>query len=97
MLEANRYRYLIVAAVILLFACKGDPGSQGPTGPSGPQGPGDSQGGQGLPGAAGPQGPQGVQGLPGADGEPLNWADEIEDGNLAGAIYLVGFEAENYI
>ena len=90
------HRYLIAAAVILMVACKGDPGSQGPTGPSGPQGPG---GPQGDPGASGPQGPPGVQGQPGTDGEgaPLNWADVIEDGNLAEAIYLVGYETEDII
>ena len=90
------HRYLIAAAVFLMVACKGDPGSQGPTGPSGPQGPG---GPQGDPGAVGPQGPPGVQGLPGTDGEgaPLNWADVIEDGNLAEAVYLVGYETEDNI
>ena len=85
------YRHLVLAVMVLMFACKGDPGTQGPTGPSGPPGPGGPQGVQGLPGAPGSQG---VQGLPGVDGEPLNWADTIEDGNLAGAIYLVGFETE---
>ena len=95
-MKESTYRYLILAAVVLLLACKGDPGSQGPTGPSGPQGPG---GPQGPPGEAGPQGPPGVQGQPGSDGEgaPLNWADVIEDGNLAESIYLVGFETEDNI
>ena len=88
------YRYLILAVTVLMVACKGDPGTQGPTGPSGPPGQGGPQGVQGLPGAPGSQG---VQGLPGVDGEPLNWADTIEDGNLAGALYLVGFETENHI
>ena len=90
------HRYLIAAAVIVLLACKGDPGSQGPTGPTGPKG---DTGLPGDPGAAGPQGAPGVQGLPGTDGEgaPLNWADVIEDGNLAESIYLVGFETEDNI
>ena len=93
------HRYLIAAAVILMVACKGDPGSQGPTGPSGPQGPGGPQGDPGNPGAAGPQGPPGAQGQPGTDGAdaPLNWADVVEDGNLAEAIYLVGYETEDNI
>lgn len=88
------HRHLLMACVVLMIACKGEPGSQGPTGPSGSQGPGGPQGVQGLPGVTGPQG---VQGLPGVDAEQLNWANVIEDGNLAGAIYLVGFETESNV
>lgn len=85
------HRVLFVLAASVLFACKGDPGSQGPMGPSGspgPEGPQGIQGIQGLPGDTGPHGPEGPPGM------PLNWADVIEEGNLAEAIYLVGFETE---
>ena len=79
-------RFHLVLAASLLIACKGDPGSQGPIGPSGPPGSVGTQGVQGIQGDTGSRGPQGP---PGA---PLNWADVIEEGDLAGAIYLVGFE-----
>ena len=85
------HRILFVLAVSILIACKGDPGSHGPTGPSGPPGPGGPQGVQGIQGLPGDTGPHGLQGPPGM---PLNWADVIEEGNLAEAIYLVGFETE---
>lgn len=82
---------MLALPMSMLIACKGDPGLQGPTGPSGLQGPEGDQGIQGIQGDTGPHGPQGPPGM------PLNWADVIEEGDLAGAIYLVGLETEDNI
>ena len=94
-----------VVLFAVLTACKGDPGAQGPTGPQGnqgvqgPQGVQGVQGDQGVRGVQGEQGTQGSQGVQGAQGpqgeqgEPgvtLDWADTIEKGRLADAIYIVG-------
>ena len=56
---------LLVSAIILLSACKGDTGPVGPIGLQGPVGP---QGPQGVSGPTGPQGAQGPQGVPGPQG-----------------------------
>ena len=85
---------LVMFALPMLIACKGDQGPVGPQGPQGLQGPAGSQG---VHGTEGPRGPQGEPGTLGEPGEPLNWADVIEDGHLADAIYLVGVETEDNI
>lgn len=79
---------LMVFALPIMIACKGEQGPVGPQGnpgPEGVQGPAGPEGGRGIQGPSGPQGDPGV---------PLNWADVIEEGNLAEALYLVGFETE---
>ncbi|MCY3713666.1 MAG: serine protease [Gemmatimonadetes bacterium] len=45
---------------------------------------------QGVQGDQGVQGEQGLQGIQGETGEMLNWADVIDKGRLAEAIYIVG-------
>ena len=73
----------------------GPQGGQGSQGIQGVEGPGGPAGPQGTQGPQGPQGDTGPQGLPGADGEPLNWADVMEDGNIYNAVYVVGIYVLN--
>lgn len=98
-----------------LFACEGKPGPTGPAGSRGSAGPAGQQGvqgPQGEPGRDGARGPagqtgaRGPAGQQGPAGEPLNWADVIEqapapDGNmnLYDAIYAIGVRVrgDNYI
>ena len=87
-----RKPFLMVLFVVLA-ACQGDQGQLGPTGPQGVQGVQGVQGTQGVQGVQGVQGTQGLQGDKGDQGEAgvtLNWADTIEKGSLADAIYIVG-------
>lgn len=88
---------LVIFALPMLIACKGDQGPVGPQGAQGLQGPAGSQGVQGAEGPGGPRGEPGSDSEPGQPGEPLNWADVIEDGHFADAIYLVGVETEDNI
>ena len=90
---------LLMTLFVVLTACQGDQGQLGPTGPQGVQGVQGVQGTQGIQGVQGEQGVQGVQGTQGVQGEKgdqgepgvtLNWADTIEKGRLADAIYIVG-------
>lgn len=81
----------------------GDDGQTGPQGPQGPQGPAGTdgedgeQGPQGPPGTdgeqgpQGPEGPEGPQGPAGPRGEPLVWADVLEENRVEEAVYAVGF------
>ena len=94
--------------VVALLACEGKPGPTGPAGARGSAGPTGATGPTGDTGATGPAGPQGLrgpQGLPGRTGqqgpagEPLNWADVIEAGNLDEAVYaiVVRVRGGNYV
>ena len=99
------FRFGGLLLVFALFACEGKPGPTGPAGSSGSAGPQGPVGEQGQTGARGPAGatgatgatgPAGPQGLP---GEPLNWADVIEESNLADAVYaiVVRVRGANYV
>ena len=74
----------------LLWAAKGDTGSQGPQGPQGatgsqgPQGATGSQGPQGPQGATGSQGPQGPQGATGSQGPQGAQGDPADLVSVAG-------------
>ena len=88
--------------VCLVLACEGKPGPTGPSGSRGPAGPAGPQGTTGQAGPAGIQGQTGSQGPAGPQGpagEPLNWADVIEEGQLADAVYAIGYQlrGRNYI
>lgn len=94
--------------VIALLACEGKPGPTGPAGARGSAGPTGATGPAGDTGATGPAGPQGLQGpqgLPGRTGpqgpagEPLNWADVIEKGNIDDSVYAIGYSVRgrNYV
>ena len=87
--------------VFALLACEGKPGPTGPAGSRGSAGPTGATGPAGDTGATGPAGPQGLrgpQGIPGRTGaqgpagEPLNWADVIEDSQLNDATYAIGYQ-----
>ena len=80
----------LLAVAIVLFACKGDQGPLGPRGDQGVQGLQGVQGVQGNQGVEGSDGALGPHGEKGDPGETLNWADVIDQGRLADAIYVVG-------
>ena len=81
----------------------GQDGSDGATGPQGPQGgagqdgsdgatgPQGPQGGAGQDGSDGATGPQGPQGPEGPQGEPLVWADVLEEHRVEEATYVLGY------
>lgn len=91
---------LLLVCSLVLAACEGP---VGPTGPQGPQGPQGAQGIQGLPGRdgadgatgpqgpAGPIGPTGPIGSQGPKGDPLNWADVLDDHRVADATFVLGY------
>ncbi len=95
-------RFSILLLFIALLACEGKPG---PTGSSGSRGPAGPQGSVGSIGPIGPQGEtgqtgaQGPAGPQGSAGEPLNWADVIEEGNIDEAVYAIGVRVrgQNYV
>lgn len=91
---------IVISLSLAAAACEGPAGPTGSTGAAGPQGVQGIAGPVGADGREGPSGPrgvQGIQGLPGADGEPLNWADVIEDGNLYDASYVVGVQLDDVL
>lgn len=85
--------------LVAMLACAGERGPTGPAGSSGSAGPAGPTGAPGSAGPAGVQGAQGVAGPQGPAGEPLNWADVIEEGQLADAVYAIGFRVlgQNYV
>lgn len=91
-----RFRFYGTLLILALLACEGKPGPTGPAGsrgaagPQGATGQTGAPGQQGEPGQTGPQGPAGPQG---PVGEPLNWADVIEEGQLNDATYAIGYQA----
>ena len=90
-------RFSLVLLFVALSACEGKPG---PTGPAGSRGPAGPQGSAGEPGQTGPQGSAGQTGATGPTGpqgqagEPLNWADVIEEGQLNDAVYAIGVRVQ---
>lgn len=98
-------RVLLCMVMVVTIACEGKPG---PTGPAGSRGPAGPQGSQGLQGPQGESGERGQTGQAGArgpagprgpEGEPLNWADVIDEGQLADAVYAIGYRVrgQNYV
>lgn len=96
----------MMAMVVVLASCKGDPGPVGPQGQQGIQGIQGIQGEQGVQGNQGEQGEQGEQGVQGEQGEQgdqgetgemLNWAEVIEKGKLRDAIYLISVVVDGEI
>lgn len=78
--------------LVAMLACAGERGPTGPAGSSGSAGPAGPTGAPGSAGPAGVQGAQGVAGPQGPAGEPLNWADVIEEGQLNDATYAIGYQ-----
>ena len=96
-------RLLIIVLTLVALGCEGPVGPDGATGPQGPQGiagqdgsdgatgPQGPTGPAGQDGETGPQGPQGPEGSEGPQGEPLVWADVLEEHRVEEATYVLGF------
>ena len=93
-------RRLMICSMIFILSCNGPmgpigpQGSQGTTGQTGPQGPQGPQGPTGDKGDSGQTGSQGPQGPQGPAGEPLNWANVIEQNNIENCIYAIGVQSQ---
>ncbi len=74
---------LFVLVALLTVSC------EGPIGPTGPQGP------QGPTGTTGSQGPGGPQGPQGEIGEPFDWGEVVESGNLEAGVFGIGVSFDN--
>ena len=85
--------------LVAMLACAGERGPTGPAGSSGSAGPAGPTGAQGPAGPAGAQGAQGVAGPQGPGGEPLNWADVLDETPLDDYVYALGVQVSgvNYV
>ena len=85
---------ILILASLLISGCEGPVGPAGPTGTQGSQGLQGVTGDQGDTGPQGPDGPQGPTGPGGPDGpqgEPLVWADVLEEHRVEEATYVLGY------